>query len=90
MKIETIPIGKENKISRGKLINILQINNIKELKKQLAELKQDYIILYDEGYYRPSKKEEYEEFILKCNGQKKDMEKLIELAKAEMERICKN
>lgn len=87
MKIEMIPIGKENKITRGILMNKLKLNNVEELKKQLAELKQEYIILYDEGYYRPNTKEDYEKFIEKCNEQVNNSEKLIKLAKTEMEKL---
>lgn len=87
MKIEMIPIGKENKITRGILMNKLKLNNVEELKKQLAELKQEYIILYDEGYYRPKTKEDYENFINKCNEQTANMKNLIELANREMEKL---
>lgn len=87
MKIEMIPIGKENKISREELMSILKINSINEFKKVIEELKQDNIILFEDGYYRPDKKEEYEEVIEKCKLKTDNMKKIIKLAKIEMEKL---
>ena len=87
MKIETIPKGKENKIIRKQLMENSNIKSEQQFKSELAELKKKYIILCDEGYYRPKTKEEYEEFIKKCNIRKKEIQDLIELAKKEMEEL---
>ncbi len=85
MKIEIIPKGKENKINRQELMKNARINDEQQFKSELAEIKKKYIVLYDEGYYRPKTKEEYENFIRKCNTRKNEAQILIELAKNEME-----
>lgn len=87
MKIEMIPTGQENKITRENLMEKSNINSINEFKKEIEELKQNYIILYEEGYYRPSSKDEYEEVIKKCNLKTNNMQRIIEIAKKEMEKL---
>lgn len=85
MKIELIPIGKENKVSRDSLMYKAKITNIDKFKTELAELKTKNIILFEDGYYRPNTKEEYENFINKCNIKKTETQELIKIAKKEME-----
>ena len=87
MKIEIIPIGKENKLDRKQLMEIAHIHNENIFKKDLAELRKKYIILFNEGYYRPSTKQEYIDFINKCNETKTEMYGLMVLAKKEMEEL---
>ncbi len=87
MKIELIPIGKENKISRDSLMYKAKITNIDIFKTELAELKTKHIILFEDGYYRPNTKEEYKNFINKCNTKKTETQELIKIAKREMEEI---
>lgn len=74
MKINNIPIGRENRKSGLELCEELGIGKT-ELRIELAKLKEDYIILCDDGYYRPTKVEEYDSFIenlqkIKCNVNK--------------------
>ena len=85
MKIENVPIGKKNRLNRKDLMKIAHISSEDAFRKELAELKEKYIILFDEGYYRPSTRQEYEDFINKCNEKRTEMYELIVLAKREME-----
>lgn len=66
----------------------LKIFDIKEFKKQLSKLKEEYIILFeDNGYYRPNTKKEYLNFICKQTDTIKALDKTIEIAKKEMKLI---
>lgn len=83
--IEVIPIGKEHKKTRQELMYKAKITDTTRFRKELAKLRKEYIIVFDEGYYLPSSKEEYLEIIKKLNGQVYDATKTIELAYKEME-----
>lgn len=85
MKIEIIPKGKENKLKRKDLMLIANIKDEEIFKKELSELKKNYIVLFDDGYYRPSTEQDYREFMDKCNEKRTEMYELIVLAKKEME-----
>lgn len=85
--IDVIPIGKENRETRDNLMYKAKIMDKREFKQELAKLKEKYIIIYDEGYYLPSSKEEYLEFINKMKKQANDVNKIIELACQEMEEL---
>lgn len=85
--IDIIPIGKENKITRQQLMQRAKIFDVNQFKKKLTNLREQYIIVFDDGYYLPSSKEEYEEFINKMKEQAKDVGKIIELAYQEMEEL---
>ena len=85
--IEVIPIGKEHKNTRQELMYKAKITNENEFQKEMAKLRKQYIIIFDEGYYIPSSKEEYLEFIQKQNKQLCETSKTIELAYKEMEKI---
>lgn len=87
MKIDVIPTGKENKVNKQTLMYKAKISNEDKFKDELAELKQNYIILFDDGYYRPNTKEDYENFIEKCCIRKNETQNLIEMAKKEMEEL---
>ena len=81
--IECIPIGKQNKETREVLMNKAKIT-LRQFKKELTKLRNEYIIINDNGYYMPANKEEYEEFIEKQNGQVYEINKTIDLAYKEM------
>ena len=85
--IEVIPIGKEHKNTRQELMYKAKMTNESEFQKEIAKLRKQYIIIFDEGYYIPSSKEEYLEFIQKQNKQLCETSKTIELAYKEMEKI---
>lgn len=87
MKIELIPKGRKNKINRQSLMNKAKIFDEKTFQKEMAILKQNHIILFNDGYYRPDTKKEYEDFMNKCNLKRDEMYELIVLAKKEMEGI---
>ena len=83
--IECIPTGKQNKETREMLISKANIT-LRQFKKELAKLRNKYIIINDKGYYLPENKEEYEEFIQKLNRQVYEIKKIIDLAYREMEK----
>lgn len=86
--IEAIPIGKKHKMNRQQLMYEAKITKVEAFKRELAKLRDEYIIIFDEGYYLPSSEEEYLEFIKKLNGQAYDITKTIDLAYKKMEE-CK-
>lgn len=88
--IEVLPIGKENKKTRNVLMKELNIRDVEEFKKQLADIKKQYIVIFDDGYYLPASKDEYDNFINKTNEQIKYYTKLKQMANKEMEEknIC--
>lgn len=81
--IECIPVGKQNKETREILINKANIT-LRQFRKELARLRNKYIIINDDGYYLPANKEELQEFIQKLNGQAYEINKIIDLAYKEM------
>lgn len=87
MEIDSIPIGKENKENHETIMHRAKIYSHDEFKTELAKLKEKYIILCDNGYYRPTIKEEYEQFIEKYKVLKDKTQKIIELAEKEMEAL---
>ena len=82
--IECIPIGKQNKETREVLMNKAKITP-RQFRKELAKLRNKYIIINDNGYYVPANKEEIKEFIQKLNGQVCAINKIINLAYRELE-----
>lgn len=85
--IDIIPLGKENKKTREELMQKANINNVREFRQKIAKLKDEYIIVNDKGYYRPTNKEEYQELIDKLKGQATNTDRVIALAYQEMNRI---
>lgn len=85
--IECIPIGKKNKETRDNLMQKAKITDVRILRKELAKLKEKYIIINDNGYYLPANKEEYEEFIQKQNERYCEIRKTIDLAYEEMKNV---
>ena len=67
--IEVLPIGKENKKTRNVLMKESKIKDVEEFKKQLADIKKQYIVIFDDGYYLPASKDEYDNFMNKTNEQ---------------------
>ena len=82
--IECIPIGKQNKETREMLMNKAKITDVRTFRKELAKLKDRYIVINDNGYYMPANKNEYEEFIQKQNERYIEIGKTISLAYKEM------
>ncbi len=85
--IEYIPIGKQNKETREVLMDKTKLT-LRQFRKELARLRNKYIIINDNGYYLPANKEEYEEFIEKQNGKYCEIRKTIDLAYKEMKDKC--
>lgn len=83
--IEILPIGKENKKTRKTLMKEANIKDVEEFKKQLADIKKQYIVIFDDGYYLPASKDEYDNFINRTNEQIEYYTKLKEIANKEME-----
>ena len=84
--INCIPIGKQNKETREVLMNKVKITP-RQFRKELAKLRNKYIIINDNGYYMPANKKEYEEFIEKQNERYCEIRKTIDLAYKEMKNI---
>lgn len=84
MKIDDIPKGRENRISGVELCEKLRLGKT-ELRLELSKLKENYIILNDDGYYRPTKVEEYDLLIKKLKEIQCEKEKAIKLALKERE-----
>ena len=81
MKIDIFPKGKENRKTKQQLMYKAKIFNETQFKKELSELKQNNIIIFEkDGYYIPNKKEEVECFINKINNQNKEITKILNLA----------
>ena len=85
--IECIPIGKQNKETREMLISKTRLTP-RQFRKELAKLRDKYIIINDNGYYLPANKKEYEEFIQKQNERYCEIKKKIDLAYKEMKGKC--
>lgn len=83
--IEVIPIGKKYRDNRENLMYKAKIFNVAEFKEELTKLRKKYIIIFDDGYYLPSSKEEYLDFIKKMNSQMFEISNKIEMAYKEME-----
>ena len=86
--IECIPIGKQNKKTRDNLMQKAKIADVRTFRKEIAKLKEKYIIINDNGYYLPANKKEYEEFIQKQNKRYCEIKKTIDLAYKEMKDKC--
>ena len=84
--IECIPIGKQNKETREVLMNKAKLTP-RQFRKELAKLRNKYIIINDNGYYLPANKDEYEEFIEKQSERYCEIRKTIDLAYKEMKNI---
>lgn len=82
-----IPKGKENKETRETLMYKSHISDVKVFKKKLAELREEHIIAFDNGYYIPETKEEYMEFIMKQNKQLINTQKIMKLAYEKMKEM---
>ena len=76
--------------TRNVLMKESKIKDVEEFKKQLADIKKQYIVIFDDGYYLPASKDEYDNFINKTNEQIKYYTKLKQMANKEMEEknIC--
>ena len=83
--IDAIPIGKKYKISKEDLMEKAKIRDIRTFRKELKKLHEQYVILYDDGYYLPASKEEYLEFIVKLEGRISEIENILLLVYKEME-----
>lgn len=82
--INLIPLGKENRLDRKTLMQKMNIFDVKIFKKEISKLKEDNIILFEEnGYYRPSTEEDYNNFIEKEKEIIKSVEKTIKIAEDE-------
>lgn len=74
-----IPIGKENRKTRKEIMEEAKIIDRDEFKKELAEVRKEEIVVFNEGYYIPNKKEEIQDFIKDCNAIGIETNRLIEM-----------
>ena len=88
--IEFIPYGEKNKIQKSELMKLAKIKNEKVFVQELTKLRKQYIIktnTTEGGYWRPSSKEELQEFIKKCQSRSYDTSKRIMIAYKELEEM---
>lgn len=88
--INYIPIGKQHKETRDSLMSKAKITDVRAFRKEIAKLKDKYIIINDNGYYLPANQQEYEEFIKVIEKKIGRLNKTIDLANNEMKRGTKN
>lgn len=86
--IDVVPIGKKYKKTRSQLMYEAKIMDVRNFRNEMEQLKSKYSIIFEDGYYLPSSKEEYEEFIDKLKNRKNKLDEKIKLAYKEME-ACK-
>lgn len=80
--------GKENRKTRQQLMYIAKIFDENQFKKELAELKKENIIIFEnDGYYIPNKRQELEIFIDKIGKQNKEITKVLNLANQMLEEM---
>lgn len=90
MKIDIFPKGKENRKTRQQLMYKAKIFNEIQFKQELAGLKKDNIIIFeDDGYYIPNKRQELETFISKIDRQNREITKVLNLANKMLEEMEK-
>lgn len=78
--------GKNNRKTREQLM--LETKTDKQtFRQELAHLKKTKIVLFDDGYYKPNTKQEYEEFKEKCRREMSSLERLYCLASEEEEKL---
>lgn len=90
-KIDLIPFGQKNRISKEELARKLNIS-IKEINSIVSELRKKYIILSDTkvgGYWRPDTKQELLDFIREHNSRHFAESGLIQMAWNEIDKLKK-
>lgn len=88
MKIDIIPVGRENRKTKQQLMLMAKIFDEKIFRKEIAKLRKDNIIVREtDGYYIPDTKEDLQGIIKKYNQQKKDMTRIINLAYEMLEKM---
>lgn len=84
---DVLPIGSKYKMSKKELMSKAGIDE-QTFTDEIRKIREDSILLFnDGGYYLPSSKTEYEEFIKKQESYLKAVENVIEMAKKEMEEM---
>jgi len=84
--IDNIPIGKKYKISREELMEKCNINDKRIFRKNLSELHEKYVIIYDDGYYLPANVKEYKELIDRLKTKEKEVKDRIKQVEKEMKK----
>lgn len=83
--IDAIPIGKKNRENRKTLMKKANISTENDFRKELQELRKEHVIIFDDGYYLPESRKEYNEILEKIKKQKTDIEFVKKLIEKEME-----
>lgn len=83
--IDAIPVGKKNRENRKTLMKKANISIENDFRKELQELRKEHVIIFDDGYYLPETKEEYNEFTNKIKKNIAEMNDILKIAKKEME-----
>lgn len=82
-----IPLGRENKKERNKIMSEAKITDENEFKRKLTALRKEEIVIFDNGYFIPNKKEEILDFIKNCNIINIETNKTIEIAYNKMNEL---
>ena len=75
-----IPLGKENRKTKQQIMYNAKITDENKFKLELTKLRQNEIVIFDNGYFIPNKKEEIQDFIRDCNLVGIETNKLIGMA----------
>lgn len=85
--INLIPFGKEVAISKESIMEICNMKNDDDFRKNLTKLRKEFIILSSsekKGYWRPNNENEYINFIAEYNTRLEEIQDIIKIAKKEM------
>lgn len=75
-----IPFGKENKKTSKEIMKEAGIFTKIEFENKISEIRKEEIVLFDNGYFIPNKKEEVEEFLEKCRVRGAEVNTLMDMA----------
>lgn len=82
-----IPLGRENKKTSKEIMRETKTTDENEFKKQLAQLKKTELVICDNGYFIPNKKEEVEEFLEKCRTRGAEVNTLMDMAYKKLDEL---
>lgn len=82
-----IPIGKENRKTFKEIMQETEIKNENKLKDELNKLRKEELVIFDNGYFIPNKKEEVEEFLEKCRVRGAEVNTLMDMAYKKMDEL---
>ena len=82
-----IPLGRESKKTSKEIMQEAGISNKIDFEKEMSKVKKDNIVIYDNGYFIPNKKEEVEEFLEKCRTRGAEVNTLMDMAYKKLDEL---